>query len=69
MIIKNNFNKKNTNGLDDYQSISKTRNNNFDDKNVFIKENLNNKIIRDIIDSDTEYEDDSKDEDKWDFFR
>ena len=70
MIIKNNFNNKNVNPLDDYKSIGKTRDNTFlDDDDERIKDNLNNSIIKDIINSDHEYDDNEDDKDKWDFFK
>ncbi len=71
MIIRNNFNNKNANPLDDYKSIGKTRDNTFlDDENNNIKDNLNNEIIKDIIRKDNEFDDDSDESnDKWDFFR
>ena len=70
MIIKNNFNKDNANPLDDYKSLSKTRDNNFDDEDFRIKENKNNKVIQDILSDDRSFEDEDNDSgDKWDFFR
>jgi len=71
MIIKNNFNNKDANPLSDYKSIGKTRDNTFfDEEDDRIKENLNNNIIKDIINSDHEYDDEDSDNgDKWDFFK
>ena len=74
MIIKNNFNEKNVNPLDNYQGIGKgsdSLDKKFEmEKNGFIRENLDNKVIQDIINSDHDYsDDDDTNEDKWDFFR
>ena len=73
MIIKNNFNDKDASPLKDYQGIGKGSNS--IDKKIqeeqegFIKENIENNVIQDIINNDYEYEDDDKKEDKWNFFR
>ena len=68
MIIKNNFNKKSIDPLKDYQKIGHTQYDSQDNK--YIKDNLNNQIIKDIIKKDHEYEeDDHESGDKWDFFR
>jgi len=74
MIIKNNFNSKNVDPLTNYQKIGKGSNSldrKLDlERQGFIKENLDNKVIQDIIKSDTEYEEDNdNNKDKWDFFR
>ncbi len=67
MIIQNNFNKNSADHLKDYQKIGRKENN---DYNKGIEENLNNKVIQDIIHQDKEFdEDDHDDNDKWDFFR
>ena len=69
MIIKNNFNNKNVNPLDNYKSIGKTRDNSFDKDNADFNQN-NNSIIDDILKSDHEYEDDTEEvKDNWDFFK
>ncbi len=69
MIIRNNFNDKSVNPLKDYESVSKTRNNNIDGENI----NFNNPdkdIIDDIIRHDHEFEDDDEEiRDNWDFFK
>ena len=63
MIIKNNFNTKSTNPLDNYQSIGSTRENNIDN------EKKDNKVIEDVINSDNEYDDNEDNNDKWSFFK
>ena len=64
MVIKNNFNSKDTNPLKDYQQIGKGRNN-FENQ-----EHVPNQVIQDILDKDKEYlEDDEDRKDNWDFFR
>ena len=69
MIIKNNFNNKSIDPLDDYQSIGKTRDNSMD--NEFNTLNNDTKdIIEDILKSDHAFDEDDDDKgDKWDFFR
>ena len=74
MIIKNNFNEKDVDPLKDYHSIGKgsdSLDKKFERQNEeYIPENMDNKVIQDIINSDHEYEDDnSENEDKWKFFR
>ena len=74
MIIKNNFNSKSATPLTGYHEIGKGSNSldrQFErEKEGFISENMNNKILQDIRNQDTEYqEDDNSKEDKWDFFR
>ena len=75
MIIKNNFNKKNASPLTDYEKIGKGSKNIEKDfnktKDGYITDNINNDIIKEIIDKDHEYLDDDSDNDssKWDFFR
>ena len=69
MIIKNNFNDKDANPLSDYKSIGRTRDNIFSDKDDGIEDNLNNEIIKDIIDKDHEYEEEDVTGDKWNFFK
>ena len=71
MIIKNNFNARNVNPLDDYTKIGKGSHS-LDkelekEKEGFIKENMTNPILQNICDEDEI--DDSRNEDKWDFFR
>ena len=72
MIIKNNFNSKNVNPLNDYNGIGKGSHS-LDkeienEKNGFIKENMENKVLQDLRDNDIPCDDDSS-EDKWKFFR
>ena len=72
MIIKNNFNSKNVNPLDDYDSIGKGSHS-IDsemkrEKEGFIKDNINNPVLRELRGDDMEKEEE-RDEDKWDFFR
>ena len=74
MIIQNNFNSKDANHLKDYQGIGKgshSLDKKFElEKEGFIRENLNNKVIQDVLSKDTEYDTgEEKENDKWDFFR
>ena len=75
MIIKNNFNEKDVEPLKDYHSIGKgsdSLDKKFEmEKEGFIPENMDNKVIQDIINSDHEYDEDDNDDnkDKWNFFR
>ena len=71
MIIKNNYNSKNVNPLNDYcgigkgsHSLDKELEN---EKKGFIRENMNNSILKDL----RENHDDSDDrkEDEWKLFR
>ena len=71
MIIKNNFNKKSVNPLDDYNSIGKGSHS-VDhelarEKEGFIKENMDNPILEKLRDNRDDTID--KDENKWDFFK
>ena len=74
MIIKNNFNNKSMNPLEDYSGIGKGSHS-LDkelekEKQGFIRENMNNPVLQNLRD-DNNSDDDSSDrnEDKWDFFR
>ena len=72
MIIKNNFNKKSVDSLNDYENIGKGSNS-LDKKlqkeqEGFIRKNIDNPIIQNIINSDKEYEEDDSDDNKWSFF-
>lgn len=73
MIIKNNYNDKDVNPLSDYNGIGKGSNSldkKFElEREGFVRENLDNGVIQDIINSDHEYEEDDSKEDKWSFFR
>ena len=72
MIIKNNFNNKSVNPLDDYNSIGKGSHS-LDkelekEKQGFIRENMKNSVLQNLRDEDNDNPDDRQD-DKWDFFR
>ena len=73
MIIKNNFNDKNANPLEDYNGIGKGSHN--VDKEIefekegFIKENINNEVLSNLRDNFDDTTDDDDDGDKWKFFR
>ena len=72
MIIKNNFNAKNVNPLDDYNSIGKGSHS-LDkelekEREGFIRNNMNDPILKTLRGEDEEKEEEIK-EDKWDFFR
>ena len=68
MIIKNNFNERSIDPLADYQKIGRGEIDS--DENQYIKKNVNNEIIKDIIKKDHEYEiDDDENKDNWDFFK
>lgn len=73
MIIKNNFNDKDANPLENYQGVGKGSNSldkRFSqEKEGFVAKNMDNHVIKDILDSDKEFEEDSQKENKWDFFR
>ena len=72
MIIKNNYNNKNVDPLNDYTSIGKgshTLDSELEkQKKGFIKDNMRDPILQKLRNGECEIEDDSK-EDKWDFFR
>ena len=72
MIIKNNFNDKSINPLNDYSGIGKgshSLDKEFEkEKEGFIRDNMDNPILQDLRDEDNEIEED-RNEDKWDFFR
>ena len=71
MIIKNNYNTKNTNPLDDYSKIGKgshSLDKELDDERQgFVRKNMNNPVLRNL----RENRDDTTDlsGDKWKFFR
>ena len=73
MIIKNNFNNKEMDPLNDYHKIgkgSKSLEHQYEmEKEGFIKENMNDSIVQDVLASDHAYDNTDRDEDKWDFFR
>lgn len=71
MIIKNNYNSKNVNPLDDYTNIGKgshSLDKELDNERCgFIRENMNNKVLQDLKDNkDNTVE---PDDDNWKFFR
>ena len=71
MVIKNNFNSKNVNPLNDYSGIGKGSHSLDkeleEEKKGFIRKNMNNNVLRDL----RENRDDSEDrkDNNWDFFR
>ena len=71
MIIRNNFNDKNANPLDDYTGIGKGSHS-LDkelerEKQGYIKANMENKVLEDLR---TNHDDsDDEDGDNWKFFR
>ena len=71
MIIKNNFNDKNANPLNDYNSVGKgshSLDKELDDERKgFIKENMDNPILRDLRDNNDDNFD--QDGDNWKIFR
>ena len=71
MIIKNNFNERNADPLDNYSNIGKGShsldNELKREKEGFIKENMNNPVLQKLRGEDNI--DDNSREDKWDFFR
>ncbi len=73
MIIKNNFNTKSVNPLRDYNNIGKGSHSIEkmleEEKEGFIKANMENEVLANLRDDDTDTEDDNGTEDKWDFFR
>ena len=79
MIIKNNFNSKNTNPLTDYNNIGKgshSLDKELDmERNGFIRDNMNNPILRDLRDENNQninmdVEDNiDKSESDWNFFQ
>ena len=70
MIIKNNFNSKNIDPLDDYQKVGKGShsldNELKREKEGFIKENMANPVLQKLRSEEIE---EDRNEDKWDFFR
>ena len=71
MIIKNNFNKKNADPLEDYTKIGKGSHSLEKEmeleKEGFIKKNMENPVLQNLRDNHDEIEDIN--EDKWKFFR
>jgi len=72
MIIKNNFNERNTNPLNDYSGIGKgshSLDKDFErEKEGFIKENMENPILEKLRDNRDETDDDTSG-DNWKLFR
>lgn len=72
MIIKNNFNKRNVNPLEDYKGIGKGSHSlekELDrEREGFIRSNMNNEILSDIRDP-KDNSDDSDNGDNWKLFR
>ena len=72
MIIKNNFNKKNVNPLNDYSGIGKGSHSLEKEleleKQGFIKANMENEVLNNLRDNSDE-DTDNENEDKWDFFK
>lgn len=70
MIIKNNFNDKNVNPLDDYNSIGKgshSLDKEFEkEREGFIKENMENPVLNDLDKEEIQEEDTG---DNWKLFR
>ena len=71
MIIKDNFNSKSVNPLDDYSCVGKGSHS-IDkeielEKQGFIKANMENKVLEELRDNHDDNDDD--DGDKWKFFR
>ena len=70
MIIKNNFNEKDANPLNNYSGIGKgshsLENELMREKEGFIKENMEDKVLEDL--RDNQDNDDDHNENKWDFF-
>ena len=71
MIIKNNFNNKDVNPLNDYSGIGKGSHSLEKElekeKEGFIKENMENPVLENLRDNHDDIED--LNEDKWKFFR
>lgn len=71
MIIKNNFNDKNANPLNDYTGIGKgshSLDKEFElEKEGFIKDNMDNQVLEDLRDNHDEIDD--YNEDEWKLFR
>lgn len=72
MIIKNNFNSKSSNPLNNYNSIGKGSHS-LDkelerEREGFIKENIENPVLQDLRGENDDREEEITN-DKWDFFR
>ena len=71
MIIKNNFNEKSVNPLDNYSGIGKGSHSLEKElereKEGYIKENIENKVLEDLRDNHDETDDDTGD--NWKLFR
>ena len=73
MIIKNNYNEKNANPLDDYAGIGKgshSLDKEFElEKEGFIKENMDNPVLQNLRGENDEDNSIDSNEDNWKFFR
>lgn len=72
MIIKNNFNSKSTNPLNDYSKVGKGSHSLEHELEMerkgFIRKNMDNKVLQDLRD-ENKLMDDDPNEDEWKFFR
>ena len=72
MIIKNNYNSKSTDPLNDYSGIGKGSHSLDKEfaraKEGFIKENMDNKVLQELRGENSDNED-LKNEDEWKLFR
>ena len=72
MIIKNNFNAKSADPLNDYNGIGKGSHSIDheleEEKKGFIRDNMKDPFLQKLRNEEKEMEEDIK-EDKWDFFR
>ncbi len=72
MVIKNNYNSKSVEPLNNYTSIGKGSKNKEreleKEKEGFIRENMQNPILSELRNEEKEDEDE-RNEDKWSFFR
>ncbi len=73
MIIKNNFNERTANPLDDYTGIGKgshSLDKEFEmEREGFIKDNMDNPVLQDLRGENEEDNNDDSNEDNWKFFR
>ncbi len=74
MVIKNNFNQNSIDPLKDYNSIGKGSHSLDklldDEKNGFIRENMENPVLQDLRDDNSRDDiEDEDDGDNWKFFR
>ena len=72
MIIKNNFNEKSANPLEDYSSVGRTHdleNEIEKERKGLAKTNLENSILNSLNGNKEEDNDDNRSEDPWKFFK